>query len=79
MYTYRIDRSSKAVDISFTYTYTHNWSLQAFIQDYDLASDITYVVCINFMHEWWEEVATEIFFHIFVLMSGLGCEPGLYI
>ena len=30
----------------------HNWSLQPFSQDYDLASHITHVVCIHFIHEW---------------------------
>ena len=30
----------------------HNWSLEHFSQDYDLASDITYGVCVNFIHEW---------------------------
>ena len=33
-------------------TYIHNWSLQYFFQDYDLASYTTYVVCVNFIHEW---------------------------
>ena len=28
----------------------HYWSLQPFGQNYDLASHITYVVCINFVH-----------------------------
>ena len=35
-------------------TYIHNWSLEPFSQDYDLASHITYVVCVNFIHEWRE-------------------------
>ena len=30
----------------------HNWSLQHFSQDYHLASYATYVMCINFIHEW---------------------------
>ena len=30
----------------------HNWPLQAFSQDYDLASYTTYAVCINFIREW---------------------------
>ena len=35
------------------YNYIHNWSLQPFSQDYDdLASHTTYVMCINFIHEW---------------------------
>ena len=34
--------------------YIHNWSLQPFGQDYDLASNITSVVCFNFIHERWE-------------------------
>ena len=35
------------------HTYIWNWSLQPFSQDYDRASDTTYVVCVRFMHEWW--------------------------
>ena len=38
-------------NILITHTYIHNWSLQPFSQDYDLASHTTYVVCVNFMHE----------------------------
>ena len=34
------------------FTYIHNWSLQHFSKDYDLASRTTYVVCVNFMHDW---------------------------
>ena len=34
------------------HTYTHNWPLKSFSRDYDLASNITYVVCVNFIHEW---------------------------
>ena len=30
----------------------HNWSLQPFSQDYNLASHTTCVVCINCIHEW---------------------------
>ena len=30
----------------------HNWLLQPFSQDYDLASHTTYVVCVNFIHKW---------------------------
>ena len=33
---------------------TYNWSLQPFSQDYDLVSHTTYVVCVNFIHEWWD-------------------------
>ena len=33
-------------------TYILNWSLQPFSQDYDLVSHTTYVVCVNFVHEW---------------------------
>ena len=29
-------------------TYTHNWPLQPFSQDYTLASHTTHVVCVNF-------------------------------
>ena len=32
----------------------HSWSLQAFSQDYDLVSSTTYIVCINFIHFWWD-------------------------
>ena len=30
-------------------TYTHNWPLQLFSQDFGLASHTTYVVCVNFI------------------------------
>ena len=30
----------------------HNWSIQPFSQDYNLASHIIYVVCVKFIHEW---------------------------
>ena len=33
-------------------TYTHNWPLHLFCQDYGLTSHTTHVVCINFIHEW---------------------------
>ena len=36
------------------YTYLHNWFLQQFSQDYDLASHIIQVVCINFIQKWWD-------------------------
>ena len=32
--------------------FIHNWSLQSFSQDYDLASYPIHVVCVNFIHEW---------------------------
>ena len=32
--------------------YTHNWPLEPYTQDYDLASHTTHVVCDNFIHEW---------------------------
>ena len=35
------------------HTYIYNWPLQLFSQDYGLASHTTYVVCVNFIHEWW--------------------------
>ena len=38
-------------DISDTHSYSHNWSLQPFNQDYGLASHTTYVVCITFIRE----------------------------
>ena len=37
--------------IVYTHTYTHNWSLQPFSQDYVLASHTTYVMCVNFIHK----------------------------
>ena len=36
-----------------TYVLVHNWPLQPFSQDYGLAFKTTYVVCVNFIHEWW--------------------------
>ena len=30
----------------------HNSSLQSFIQEYDLAAHTTYIVFVNFTHEW---------------------------
>ena len=35
-------------------TYIHNWPLQPFNQNYNLASHITHVVCVKFIHEWWD-------------------------
>ena len=32
--------------------YIHNWSQQFFRQDYYLVSHVTYVVCINSIHDW---------------------------
>ena len=32
--------------------YIHNWPLQHFSQDYDLASCVTYVVWVNFIYKW---------------------------
>ena len=34
------------------HTYIHIWPLQPFSQDYNLASHRTYIVCVNFIHEW---------------------------
>ena len=31
----------------------HNWPLQSFNQDCNLASYTTHVVCVHFIHEWW--------------------------
>ena len=36
----------------YIHAYIHNWSLQPFSQGYDLALNTTYVVCVNFIHEW---------------------------
>ena len=33
-------------------TYIHNWPLQPFSQDYDLASHTTHVAWVNFIHKW---------------------------
>ena len=35
-------------------SYIHNWPLQPFSQDYDLASHTTHIVCFNFIREWWD-------------------------
>ena len=37
----------------FLVAYIHNRSLQPFSQDYNLVNHTTYVVCVNFIHEWW--------------------------
>ena len=37
----------------YDHTYAHNWSLQPFSQDYNLATHIIYIMCVNFIHEWW--------------------------
>ena len=34
--------------------YIHNWSLQPFSQDYDLASHTTYVEYVTFVQERWD-------------------------
>ena len=34
--------------------YIQNLSLQAFSQDHDLVSHTIYVVCVNFIHNWWD-------------------------
>ena len=34
------------------HTYIHNWSLQLFTQDYDLASHNNNIVYVNFIHDW---------------------------
>ena len=31
-----------------------NWPLQPFSQDIDLVSHTIYVVCVNFIHKWWD-------------------------
>ena len=33
-------------------TFIQNWPLPPFIQDCDLAYHTTYIVCVNFIHEW---------------------------
>ena len=44
--------------LSLKTKYIHNWSLQRFNQVYDLASHTTYVVYINFIHEWQDSQST---------------------
>ena len=34
------------------HTNVNNWSLKTYSQPYNLASHTTYVVYVNFMHEW---------------------------
>ena len=34
------------------FIYRHNWSLQLFSEEYDLASDTNYVACFNFINNW---------------------------
>ena len=47
-----LDKTKRTNHVQFPFHNIHNWPLQPFIQDYDLACYITYVACINFMHEW---------------------------
>ena len=36
------------------HTFIHNWSLQPFSQDYDLASHTNFMFCaLIFIHKWW--------------------------
>ena len=50
------NRISNAVLCNFSfmldYLYIHDWSLQPFSQDCNLASHITSVVCVSFIEEW---------------------------
>ena len=48
----RHTRTNQKTTTVYPIIYIHNWSLQSFSQDYDLASHTTYVVCINFIHKW---------------------------
>ena len=41
-----------SLNSTYIHIYIHNWPLQPFSQDYDLVSHTTYVVCVNFIHEW---------------------------
>ena len=43
-----------SVDVVDSFKYKHNWPLQPFSQDYGIASHTTYVVCVNFIHKWWD-------------------------
>ena len=36
----------------YIHTCIHNWPLKFFSQDYDSASQISYVVCVNFIRKW---------------------------
>ena len=40
----------------FIHTYTHNWPLQPFSQDYGLASHTTHIVCVNFFICEWRDL-----------------------
>ena len=56
----------KYIHYLYTHMYIHNWPLQTFSQDYDLASHTTYFVCFNFIHEWWDlqfKIDSEIQFY----------------
>ena len=41
------------------HAYIHNWSLRAFSQAYDQATNNIYVVCVNFIHEWTAEESQQ--------------------
>ena len=43
---------TRKYELSNSHTYIHNWLLQAFSQDYGLASHTSHDVCVNFIHEW---------------------------
>ena len=38
--------------LNYIHTYTHNWPLQPFSQDYGLASHATHVKCVYFIGKW---------------------------
>ena len=39
---------------TYIHTYIHNWPFPPFSQDYGLVSHTAHVVCVNFIHEWWD-------------------------
>ena len=56
------------------FTYIHNWPLQPFSHYYDLITHITYIVCVNFLHNWWDlqfkvDSERQIFEQIFMAHS----------
>ena len=38
----------------FIHKHIHFWPIKPFSQDYSLAYHTTHVVCVHFMHEWWD-------------------------
>ena len=78
---WKVLRSVLSAQKTFRNTWNHlickthaglcNWSLQPLSQDYDLATHTTYVVCINFIHEWQDlqfkvDFERQIFVQLFI-------------